>query len=105
MALTELISDIGAFRHYLQSERGMADNTVQAYGRDLDRFTRWCALVRYHEYTAPTLRDLGRFGIQVAAERQRVFESRKEHRDVLALAFQSGTGRADLLGQGQRGIR
>jgi integrase/recombinase XerD len=61
MALTELISDIGAFRHYLQSERGMADNTVQAYGRDLDRFARWCALVRYHEYTAPTLRDLARY--------------------------------------------
>src|SRR5947207_13053828 len=59
--LASLNSDIGAFRHYLQSERGMADNTVQAYGRDLDRFTRWCALVRYHEYTAPTLRDLARY--------------------------------------------
>src|SRR5436309_9818557 len=61
MALTQLISDIGAFRHYLQSERGMADNTVQAYGRDLDRFAKWCALVRFHEYTAPTLRDLARY--------------------------------------------
>ena len=61
MSLAELNSDIGAFRHYLQSERGMADNTVQAYGRDLERFQNWCALVRYHEYTAPTLRDLGRY--------------------------------------------
>lgn len=61
MSLNELISDIGAFRHYLQSERGMADNTVQAYGRDLDRFARWCAIVRYHEYSAPTLKDLARY--------------------------------------------
>lgn len=61
MSLAELQSDIGAFRHYLRSERGMADNTVQAYGRDLDRFATWAALVRFHEYTAPTLKDLARY--------------------------------------------
>jgi len=61
MSLTELNSDIAAFRHYMQSERGLADNTVQAYGRDLDRFVKWCGLVRYTEYTAPTLRDLARY--------------------------------------------
>jgi integrase/recombinase XerD len=61
MSLAELASDIVAFRHYLQSERGMADNTVQAYGRDLDRFAAWCALVRYATYTAPTLKDLARY--------------------------------------------
>jgi integrase/recombinase XerD len=61
MSLSELNSDIGAFRHYLQSERGLSDNTVQAYGRDLDRFAKWCALVRYSDYTAPTLKDLGRY--------------------------------------------
>jgi integrase/recombinase XerD len=61
MSFAELNTDIAAFRHYLQSERGMADNTVQAYGRDLDRFAKWCALVRYIEYTAPTLKDLGRY--------------------------------------------
>jgi len=61
MSLAELQSDIGAFRHYLRAERGMADNTVQAYGRDLQRFARWCALVRYHEYAAPTLQVLARY--------------------------------------------
>jgi integrase/recombinase XerD len=61
MSLAELNSDIGAFRHYLQSERGMSDNTVQAYGRDLERFATWCALVRYSEYTKPTLKDLARY--------------------------------------------
>jgi integrase/recombinase XerD len=61
MSLAELQSDIGAFRHYLQSERGMADNTVQAYGRDLDRFANWAALIRYAEYTKPTLKDLARY--------------------------------------------
>ena len=61
MSLSELNSDIAAFRHYLQSERGLADNTVQAYGRDLDRFVKWCALVRYSNYIAPTLKDLARY--------------------------------------------
>ncbi len=61
MSLSELNSDIAAFRHYLQAERGMADNTVQAYGRDLDRFARWAALVRLSEYTKPTLKDLARY--------------------------------------------
>ena len=61
MSLTKLHSDIAAFRHYLQSERGLSDNTVQAYGRDLDRFARWCGLVRYAGYTAPTLQDLARY--------------------------------------------
>jgi len=61
MSLSELNSDIAAFRHYLQAERGMADNTVQAYGRDLDRFARWAALVRFSEYTKPTLKDLARY--------------------------------------------
>jgi integrase/recombinase XerD len=61
MSLAELNSDIAAYRHYLQSERGMADNTVQAYGRDLERFSKWCALVRFEEYTTPTLRDLASY--------------------------------------------
>ena len=61
MALAELNSDIAAFRHYLQAERGMADNTVQAYGRDLERFANWCTLVQYTEYTAPKLKELGRY--------------------------------------------
>src|SRR5262245_4829666 len=61
MAFTELQSDIAAFRHYLQAERGMSDNTVQAYNRDLDRFARWAELIRLPDYTKPTLKDLARY--------------------------------------------
>ena len=61
MSLGELQSDIGAFRHYLRSERGMADNTVQAYGRDLERFANWAALIRFTGYSKPTLKDLARY--------------------------------------------
>jgi integrase/recombinase XerD len=44
-----LRSDLAAFRHYLGSERGMAANTLLAYGRDLERFASWCeALGRDH---------------------------------------------------------
>ncbi len=61
MSLNELQSDIGAFRHYLRSERGMADNTVQAYGRDLERFANWAALIRFTGYSKPSLKDLARY--------------------------------------------
>src|SRR5437764_874212 len=61
MSSVALQSDIAAFRHYLQSERGMSDNTVQAYGRDLDRFATWAAAVRLADHTRPTLKDLARY--------------------------------------------
>ena len=57
----ELASDLLAFRHYLKAERGMAANTVLAYGRDLDRFAEWAATVRLKDYLAPTLKDLSRY--------------------------------------------
>jgi integrase/recombinase XerD len=61
MNLNELVSDVVAFRHYLRAERGMADNTVLAYGHDLDRFVGWANGVRLANYLAPTLRDLARY--------------------------------------------
>jgi integrase/recombinase XerD len=61
MSLNQLHADIADFRHYLRSERGLSDNTVEAYGRDLDRFANWCALVRFGDHNAPTLKDLGRY--------------------------------------------
>ncbi|MBL8866809.1 MAG: tyrosine recombinase XerD [Gemmataceae bacterium] len=61
MALSELVSDILAFRTYLRAERGMAANTVIAYGHDLDRYAGWAATIRLADYTAPTLSDLSRY--------------------------------------------
>lgn len=61
MHLTELQSDIVAFTHYLKAERGMSDNTVQAYRRDLERYTGWVATVRLSDHLAPTLSDLARY--------------------------------------------
>ncbi len=61
MSFNELQADIAAFRSYMLSERGLSDNTVQAYGRDLERFTTWAVLVRFAEYQKPTLKDLARY--------------------------------------------
>lgn len=61
MSLNELQSDILAFRHYLKAERGMAENTVLAYTRDLDRYSQWVAEFRLGNYLAPTLKDLARY--------------------------------------------
>src|SRR5436305_12552679 len=56
-----LVEDITAFRNYLKAERGMAANTVLAYGRDLDRFTAWAAGGELADYLKPTLRELSRY--------------------------------------------
>jgi integrase/recombinase XerD len=56
-----LLEDLRAFQHYLQAERGMAANTVLAYGRDLDRFGRWVADGSLADYLAPTVRELSRY--------------------------------------------
>ncbi|MBY0459632.1 MAG: site-specific tyrosine recombinase XerD, partial [Gemmataceae bacterium] len=61
MSLSGLRADIISFRHYMRSERGLAENTVLSYGHDLDRFARWVELVRLPTYTRPTLKDLARY--------------------------------------------
>jgi integrase/recombinase XerD len=53
--------DLTAFRHYLQSERGLSSNTLLAYGRDLDRFGQWIAGGGLADYLQPTIRDFGHY--------------------------------------------
>jgi integrase/recombinase XerD len=55
---TALHEDLSAFRDYLKAERGMAANTVLAYGRDLERFAVWAEQGRLTSYLEPTLREL-----------------------------------------------
>lgn len=59
--LVELHDDIAAFRHYLQAERAMAENTLLAYSSDLDKFAAWYAEDRLHDYLSPSLADFSRF--------------------------------------------
>ena len=61
MSFSQLRSDIVSFRHYVQAERGLAENTILAYGRDLDRYAKWVALVQLPDYTKPKLNDLARY--------------------------------------------
>jgi integrase/recombinase XerD len=56
-----LLDDVKAFRHYLQGERGLAKNTVLAYGRDLDHFTTWVAGGGLPDYLKPTVRELSHY--------------------------------------------
>lgn len=53
-----LRQDLSAFRHYLQSERGMAGNTLLAYGRDLERFAAWTTEAGLGNHLAPTVAQL-----------------------------------------------
>ena len=56
-----LASDITSFKHYLQAERGLAKNSVLAYGRDLERFQIWVAAGGLKNYLQPTVRELSHF--------------------------------------------
>jgi integrase/recombinase XerD len=54
----ELTDDLSAYRHYMTSERGLAANTVLAYGRDLDRFAAWVNDGGLEDYLKPSIREL-----------------------------------------------
>ncbi len=56
-----LSEDLTAFRNYMTAERGMAKNTVLAYGRDLDRFAGWVAEGGLDDYLRPNLRELANY--------------------------------------------
>ncbi len=56
-----LADDLQAFRHYVQAERGLAHNTLLAYGRDLARYAGWVAGGGLADYLAPTLLDLSHY--------------------------------------------
>lgn len=60
MSLRNLQNDLRAFRDYLKAERGMAANTVLAYGRDLDRFATWAA-DGLSDHLKPTLKELSHY--------------------------------------------
>jgi integrase/recombinase XerD len=60
-AYAALRDDIQAFGHYIQAERGLAANTLLAYGRDLDRFSGWFAGGGLDDYLRPSLRELSRY--------------------------------------------
>ncbi|OAI40616.1 recombinase XerD [Planctomycetaceae bacterium SCGC AG-212-D15] len=60
-SLSALHDDLKAFRQFLQAERGMAANTVLAYGRDLERFAGWVADGHLPNYLQPTVRELSHY--------------------------------------------
>jgi integrase/recombinase XerD len=55
---SELTDDIRLFRHFLTAERGLAKNTVLAYGRDLERFAGWANSGGLADYAKPTIQEL-----------------------------------------------
>jgi integrase/recombinase XerD len=56
--MSALTDDVQAFRHYIRAERGLADNTLLAYTRDLERFARWADNGGLADHLSPTLREL-----------------------------------------------
>jgi integrase/recombinase XerD len=56
-----LSDDIAAYKSYMKAERGMAANTVLAYGRDLNRFASWVAGGGLADYLRPSIRELTRY--------------------------------------------
>src|SRR5262249_56603755 len=63
-----LADDVTAFQHYLQAERGLAANTLMAYGRDLERFAAWVAEGGLADYLHPSVRDFGHYLVYLRDE-------------------------------------
>jgi integrase/recombinase XerD len=59
--MSELRDDVRAFRNYIRSERGLSTNTVEAYGRDLERFAQWAEEGGLPDHLAPTLKALANY--------------------------------------------
>ena len=53
-----LTDDVKSFHDYLRAERGLAVNTLLAYGRDLDHFSQWVAGEGLTDYLHPSLREV-----------------------------------------------
>lgn len=60
-SIAALASDVTSFKHYLQAERGLARNSVLAYGRDLERFQLWAAGGCLKDFLQPSVRELSQF--------------------------------------------
>jgi integrase/recombinase XerD len=56
-----LRQDVKAFIHYLQAERGLAKNTLLAYGRDLERYACWAQDGGVKNYLQPTVHELSAY--------------------------------------------
>ncbi len=56
-----LNADVTSFKHYLTTERGLSENTVLAYGRDLARFVAWAEGVKLPDHLRPGLSELVRY--------------------------------------------
>jgi len=56
-----LSDDLAAFHNYLQAERGLAANTVLAYGRDMARFSTWAAGGALKDHLSPSIRELTQY--------------------------------------------
>lgn len=61
MSQLQLHTDVSAFKHYLTSERGLSENTVLAYSRDLSRFVAWAERVNLSDHLHPELSDFIRY--------------------------------------------
>jgi integrase/recombinase XerD len=81
-----LFDDLTAFRNYLQAERGMAANTVLAYGRDLERFGGWAAGGGLADYLSPGIRELGHY-LSYLRERQLAPPSVARHLVALKMFY------------------
>ena len=68
-ATSALAGDLASFRNYLQAERGLAHNTVLAYGRDLEHFALWVAGGGLTDYLQPSVRELSHYLMHLREEK------------------------------------
>src|SRR5262245_13689353 len=102
--MSELTDDVQAFRHYARSERGLADNTLLAYTRDLERFARWADNGGLANHLAPSLRELAAYVAHLREEEELAPPSVARHLVALKVFYRflrleerTNQGTVDLL--------
>ena len=64
-----LSADLASFRNYLRAERGLSQNTLLAYGRDLHHFGLWVAGGGLKDYLQPSVRELSHYLMHLREEK------------------------------------
>src|SRR5215470_8345644 len=77
-----LDSAIDLFLDHAKIERGLARNSIDAYGRDLAKFRRFCAARRLDDAGAVSHRDLLAYLVSLAEER---LAARSQARNLVSL--------------------
>ncbi len=87
MPLAPLQDDLTSFRQYLKAERGLSQNTLLAYGRDMERFSAWFAASKHKDHLKLALGQFSQYVSYLRTECQLAPPSIARHLVALKMFY------------------